>query len=83
MMKLIALAFVLLVFPVEARVHPCDAGYEPAATNFSVNHRRSASLRANATPRPMPEASNRSTNGIWKVSLLGLAALGFVIRKRL
>jgi hypothetical protein len=41
------------------------------------------SHRTALAQRPMNEASSTSANHAWKLGLIGLAALGFLIRKRL
>jgi hypothetical protein len=41
------------------------------------------SHRTSVAQRPMKEASSTATNHAWKLGLLGLAALSFMIRKRL
>jgi MYXO-CTERM domain-containing protein len=41
------------------------------------------SQRTNSALAPIKQASTEPTNHAWKLGLLGLAALGFLIRKRL
>ena len=41
------------------------------------------SHRTAVAQRPLKEASSTSSDHVWKLSLIGLAALSFLIRKRL
>ena len=48
-----------------------------------ATERLPVSHRTTVAQRPIKEASSASSNHVWKVCLLSLAALSFLIRKRL
>ena len=53
------------------------AGTAGASDRLPLSHRNTLAQR------PLKEAPQESTGYVWKLGLIGLAGLGFLIRKRL